>query len=131
MKLSWNPPKVTPQRAIYRWSASHSAIVHEGAVLPSGTVLPARRFTDYAVANTPVAQMVADAVRSGQSIDVAFRLAAHGLNAAFTDAIVSPIWDWPRLTVRSDGSIASSPRDAVDEAELRDSQSMIFEVSYG
>lgn len=128
MKLDWHPPTVKPQAAHYRWGAAHSAIVHEGAVLSNGTVLPPRRFTDHAIAKTPIAATIAVRVQQGQSIDLAFRAAANQLNQAFTDAIESEIWEWPRSTDRRNGETVSSPRDIVDRGELRDSQSMHFEV---
>ena len=34
---------------LWRWTADHALIVHEGATLRSGTVLPARRWTGRAV----------------------------------------------------------------------------------
>lgn len=38
------------------------------------------------------------------------------------DNITNPIWTYPRDTLRSDGSIAGSPRDIVDTGELAGSQ---------
>jgi hypothetical protein len=131
MKLNWTPPQIKAQKAVYRWSALHAVYVHEGAVMKNGTVLPARRWTDFAVAQTPVAQIMTDRCRAGQSVDFAFREMATDLDQAFTTAIESPIWDWPRTTQRSNGETVGSPRNIVDEGTLRDSQSLRFEVNYG
>jgi hypothetical protein len=37
------------------------------------------------------------------------------------EQLESEKWDWPRQTVRSDGSVADSPRDIIDTGALRDS----------
>lgn len=131
MKLNWNPPKVSRQRAVYRWSAPHAVYVHEGAVLNNGTVLPARRWTDYAIANTPIPQVFASEYQISGSLDGAFRLLANRLDDAFRLAIESPIWDWPRSTKRSNGETVFTPRDIVDQGTLRDSQSFRLEVNLG
>ena len=44
------------------------------------------------------------------------------MNDAVFDAIESPIWDWPRITERANGTTVFSPRDVVDTGYLRDSQ---------
>jgi hypothetical protein len=131
MKLNWNPPKIATQKVIYSWAAIHAIYVHEGAVMQNGTVLPARRWTDFAMGQLNIQQIMCDRFAVTQSVDLAFRDMAAILNQAFTDAIESPIWNWPRTTIRRSGEIVISPRDAVDMATLRDSQSFRFEVSYG
>jgi hypothetical protein len=130
MKLNWNPPKIAPQKATYKWSA-HALIVHEGAVLDNGTVLPSRRWTDHAIAQTPIAQTMAAHHNTSGSIDLAFQATAETLNREFRSAIESPIWSWPRTTKRSNGDVVGSPRDAVDTEELINSQSMRVEVIHG
>ena len=45
------------------------------------------------------------------------------LAATFRKQFETPKWDWPRETVRSNGSVVDSPRDIVDTGELRDSYS--------
>lgn len=54
-------------------------------------------------------------------INKAFDVVVEVQAEAFQDAIASDIWEWPRDTVRSDGSVVGSPRDAVDTGELYDS----------
>jgi hypothetical protein len=129
--LNWNPPKIAAQKAAYKWSAPHALIVHEGAVMANGTVLPARRWTDFAIAQNPVAQTMVNHHRSSDSIDLAFRATAETLNSEFRSAIETPIWNWPRTTKRSNGDVVGSPRDAVDTGELINAQSMRIEVTHG
>lgn len=44
------------------------------------------------------------------------------LAARFQDAIRKPAYQWPRLTVRSNGQVAGSPRTIVDSGLLAQSQ---------
>jgi hypothetical protein len=129
MRLNWNPPKVARQRVIYAWSAAHAVHAHEGAIFDNGTVMPPRRWTDFAIANTPIQQIMREQFVITGSIDLAFREMATILNQQFRAAIESPIWDWPRVTQRQSGEIATSPRNTVDLGTLRDSQSMRWEVT--
>lgn len=45
------------------------------------------------------------------------------LNSAFQAAIGSKAWDWPRVTIRSNGQEVGSPRNIVDRGTLRASNS--------
>jgi len=44
------------------------------------------------------------------------------LNDALRKSLSSGSWDWPRETIRSNGSIAGTSRNIVDTGALRDSQ---------
>lgn len=50
-------------RVRYSWSAPHSSIVHEGAVLRNGTRVPPRRFTRVAAREANLPQRFADCFR--------------------------------------------------------------------
>lgn len=54
-------------------------------------------------------------------INQAFDVAVEVQGDAFQDAIASPIWDYPRQTLRRNGEVVDSPRDRVDEGDLIDS----------
>jgi hypothetical protein len=43
------------------------------------------------------------------------------LSAAFQQSFTAVAWNWPRQTVRSNGSIVGSPRNTIDTALLRQS----------
>jgi hypothetical protein len=45
------------------------------------------------------------------------------LSAAFQQSFTAVAWNWPRQTVRSNGSIVGSPRNLIDTANLRQSHS--------
>jgi hypothetical protein len=56
-------------------------------------------------------------------------IAQHSLKAtveaadtAMIQAIESPIYKWPRKTIRQKGGVVGSPRDIVDTGSLRDNQ---------
>lgn len=115
-KLTWNPPIVPERTATYHWAEPHAAIVHEHPITP-------RRWTDHAIAELQPAERLAEHYQQTGSVVSAFEAMAHDLNQGFRDAIESPIWDWPRATIRSDGSVVTSPRDILDTGALRDSQS--------
>jgi len=50
---------------------------------------------------------------------------ALGLDTAFADKLSSREYDWPGQTVRSDGSVVSSPRDIIDTGALDSSQQLL------
>jgi len=67
--------------------------------------------------------------QAGEAAEAAARIVFPELNSAFQDAIGSPVWQWPRETVRgatyrSDGTrtpgkVVGSPRNIVDLGTLR------------
>ena len=75
--------------------------------------------------------------KSQRAAEAAARIVFPELNSAFQDAIGSPVWQWPRETVRgstyrSDGTrtpgkVVGSPRNIVDLGTLRASNS--FRIS--
>jgi hypothetical protein len=57
-------------------------------------------------------------------IELAWADTCDAIDDANRDAIQSPRYEWPRQTIRSDGSVVGSPRDIVDTAHLLESQSV-------
>jgi hypothetical protein len=76
-------------------------------------------------------------VRTGQAAQTAARVVFPELFSAFGDAIGSPVWSWPRVTIRQGslrrdgtrtaGFAVGSPRNIVDRGLLRQSGS--FQVT--
>ncbi|MFB2768580.1 hypothetical protein ACE1AT_04715 [Pelatocladus sp. BLCC-F211] len=62
-----------------------------------------------------------DISKINNAINQAFDVAVEAQGEAFQNAIASEIWEWSRQTVRKNGDIVESPRDAVDQEELIDS----------
>ena len=62
---SQNMVKLSRFRVRYSWSAPHAVIVHEGAVLRSGSRIPARRFTRVAAQEANLPQRFADCFNKG------------------------------------------------------------------
>ena len=67
--------------------------------------------------------------KSQRAAEAATRIVIPELNSAFQDAIGSPVWQWPRKTVRGStyrrdgtrtkGKVVESPRNIVDLGTLR------------
>lgn len=65
--------------------------------------------------------------RANKARDTASKLVFAELNSAFQAAIGSKAWEWPRVTIRSNGQETGSPRNIVDRGTLRASNS--FSIS--
>lgn len=63
---------------------------------------------------------------AAQAAEKAAKAAFSELFGEMQDAIGQKVWSWPRQTVRSNGSIAGSPRTAVDTGLLRASGVALF-----
>lgn len=61
--------------------------------------------------------------RTAQAAETAARIVFPELNSAFQAALGSKAWDWPRVTIRSNGQEVGSPRNIVDNGTLRASNS--------
>jgi hypothetical protein len=124
VKQNWNnlglPRK---QTATFIWSADYAAHVHEGSVTQSGTELPARPWVDVTVEEFDFAEELQEAVKESSNFRSAFDLFSDRFGHECQQNLEDERWDWPRLTIRSDGSVATSPRDIVDTGNLRDSYS--------
>ena len=126
--LRWNPPVLTSHTARYEWGVPYAAAQHEGATLRNGGTIPPRPWTEYPLENgLRLDQDLAGNYRRSQNLSTAFKATATAYNRAMQEAIASPVWNWPRRTVRSDGSIAGSPRSIVDTGDLLNSQKLSFE----
>ena len=126
--LRWNPPTLTSHTARYEWGVPYAAAQHEGATLRNGGTIPPRPWTEYPLENgLRLDQDLAGNYRRSQNLDAAFKDTAITYNRAMQEAIASPVWNWPRRTLRRSGEIAGSPRNVVDQGDLLDSQKLSFE----
>ena len=69
--------------------------------------------------------------RSRKAAESAAKLVFPELNSAFQDALGSKVWSWPRATVRSNGQEVGSPRNIVDTADLKQSNSFTISGTLG
>lgn len=63
-----------------------------------------------------------DTQKLDKAIQQAFDKTVEIQSEYFDQAITGDNWEWPRATIRSDGSIAGSPRDIVDTGTLLNSK---------
>lgn len=123
MKFTWNTPEVPRRTATYRWTAPYAANVHEGGTERSdGSVMPARPWTQAAIEETDLEEAFAENYERSGDIVEAFDDTAYYLAGRFEAMIRDERWEWDRVTKRSDGSVAGSPRTIVDTETLVNSQ---------
>ena len=120
--VNWNKINIPrKQTATLTWSADHAAIVHEGAALQNGTELPARPWVDETVQQFNAPESYAESFQQSEDFAQAFTEMAESFGETAQEIIETQMWEWPRKTVRQNGSVVGSPRDIVDTGELRDS----------
>ena len=123
-KLIWNDCTVEPQSALFGWADEKALEVHEGGFRGDESMMPARRWTDEGLANCdPMKEFVN---HFDGSPEKAFQAMADELSDAFQEAFDAPVYDWDRITLRSNGELVGTPRDIVDTGELRNSQYLIL-----
>lgn len=66
--------------------------------------------------------IIIDLIKVNKAIATAFDNTVDYQSAVFADQFVQDKWNWPRLTKRSNGSIAGTVRDIIDTGALADSQ---------
>ncbi|MBD1996009.1 hypothetical protein H6G00_05180 [Leptolyngbya sp. FACHB-541] len=135
MKLTWNAPKIEPDKAIFTWTAEHAEAVHNGETDLAGVEKPARPWTEVTVAETDMEALFVDnfdvsQMTSGENlpenIKQAFRDTAEDLGDAFKDTIVNHDWGLPS-TGQKLHKDAPTWVTIDDSGELRESQSLEFE----
>ncbi|MFM5926427.1 MAG: hypothetical protein ACKO9U_07425 [Dolichospermum sp.] len=123
--INWNKiPIPRKQTATFKWSSEHAAIVHEGVTLRNGTELPARPWVDETVQQFNTTEAYAQNFQESEDFAQAFTEMAEGFGAKAQEIIETQMWQWPRETVRRNGTVVGSPRDIIDTGELRDSYTM-------
>lgn len=124
MRLNLRKPKIKPTKVVHGYTAPYAPDVHNGAMYRDGEALDARPWVWHVIDNTDFAKMVSDRAKSEPSISEAFIEANRDLGDLFDESIRSPIWEWPRVTVRKSGEVVGSPRNIVDEGTLANSYAM-------
>lgn len=119
MRLIWQPPKINSMMAHHESGAEHSAFVVTGGYRSDGSIIPGRDFFQAAIAET-------NFEITGDNIQVGFVQIQEELHANIKEAIVSPTWEWNRVTYRENGDVVTSPRNIVDTGELLNSQEWKF-----
>lgn len=123
MVLRWNPPQPPRKKtAVHSNTANHALIVHNGAVLRGGTVLPPRPWMESAYVDNPsgfdAVDFFCNEFRNTQNLSRSFRGTAQEADRQMRLLIRGKLWSWPRSTVRTSGETVSSPRNIVDTGEL-------------
>ena len=116
--LSWNPPEIDSESARIISQPDHSFDVHYGQSRLDGSMMPARPFMSAAAAEFPAEEVFAVEYQQSGSIHEAFVGTAEALLEEVKGQITDAKWDWDGITVRSDGSVVTSPRDIVDTGDL-------------
>lgn len=125
VKANWNKLNIPrKQTATLKWSAKHAATRHEGATLRNGTELPAEPWIDETVQQFNATEVYAKSFQESEDFVQAFTEMATQFGEKSQEIIETPMWEWPRETVRQNGTVVGSPRDIVDMGELRDSYTM-------
>ena len=130
MKAIWNKNiNISPKTATYTWSANYAPIVHEGGTRKDGSDLPARPWVWRTVGlngqerRYDIVQDFNDKIRTANSFDELFEDIATELNSEFRKTIEAEIFAWDATTKRKNSFTVTTPRNIVDLANLRDSQS--------
>jgi hypothetical protein len=125
VKSKWNnlniPKKI---KAVYEWNAHYALTVHEGRTTNKGTVIPARPWTTVVSQEFDFKNQYIYNFNQTKNFKSSFIKVAEGFGGAMQESITSPIWQYPRITVRQNGSVVSSPRDIYDLGNLYESYSM-------
>lgn len=125
VKANWNKLNIPrKQTATFTWSTDYAASVHEGATLKSGVELPARPWVDETVQQFNATESYAESFQKSEDFAQAFTEMATQFGETAQEIIETEMWEWPRETVRRNGTVVGSPRDIVDTGKLRDSYTM-------
>ena len=124
-----NLPKF--QVATFKWDVDYAAKLHEGWTLKNGESAPARPWVwvtaDSFNFKKEFSRTILNSSKSkslGDAIKDSFVKLSSNFGGKMQDSIQSPIWNWPRHTLRKSGDLVGSPRDIVDLGGLINSYSL-------
>lgn len=112
--------------ATFTWPVVYSAVVHNGATLKNGTVIPPRPWTEVALQRFDVSEAFDRLMTQGLAPEMAFKQTALALGGEFQTVMTEEIFSWPRETVRPTGEVAGTTRNIVSRGLLRASQQLEF-----
>jgi hypothetical protein len=125
MQLDWDPPRPTLSKGQFEWAVDYAADVHEGRERRDGSDMPARPFAMAAVDESDPEELFRHLfIENNLDFDAAFIAFLDWYNEAFEFYIEDDRWEWDRTTLRRNGQVVTSPRDAVDTGNLLRSQSL-------
>lgn len=123
-----NLPK--SQVATFMWDVDYATKLHEGWTLKSGESAPARPWVwvtaDSFNFKEEFLRTILNSSKSkslGEAIKDSFVKLSSNFGEEMQNSIQSPIWNWPRSTLRKSGDLVGSPRDIVDLGGLINSYS--------
>ena len=127
-----NLPK--SQVATFMWDVDYAAKLHEGWTLKNGESAPARpwvwltadSFNFKEEFSTILSSNFSKSKSLGKLIKDSFVKLSSNFGEEMQNSIQSPIWNWPRYTLRQSGDLVGSPRDIVDLGGLINSYSISF-----
>ena len=123
-----NLPKF--QVATFKWDVDYAAKLHEGWTLKNGESAPARPWVWVTADSFNFKEEFSTILNSskskslGEAIKDSFVKLSNGFGEEMQNSIQSPIWNWPRYTLRKSGDLVGSPRDIVDLGGLINSYSL-------
>ena len=123
-----NLPKF--QVATFKWDVDYAATLHEGWTLKNGESAPARPWVWVTADSFNFKEEFSTILNSskskslGEAIKDSFVKLSSNFGKEMQDSIQSPIWNWPRYTLRKSGDLVGSPRDIVDLGGLINSYSL-------
>lgn len=123
-----NLPKF--QVATFKWDVDYAAKLHEGWTLKNGESAPARPWVWVTADSFNFKEEFSTILNSskskslGEAIKDSFVKLSSNFGKEMQDSIQSPIWNWPRYTLRKSGDLVGSPRDIVDLGGLINSYSL-------
>lgn len=124
-----NLPK--SQVATFMWDVDYATKLHEGWTLKGGESAPARPWVwvtaDSFNFKEEFLRTILNSSKSkslGELIKDSFVKLSSNFGKEMQDSIQSPIWNWPRSTLRKSGDLVGSPRDIVDLGGLINSYSL-------
>ena len=124
-----NLPK--SQVATFMWDIDYATKLHEGWTFKSGESAPARpwvwltadSFNFKEEFSTILSSNFSKSKSLGELIKDSFVKLSSNFGEEMQNSIQSPIWNWPRYTLRKSGDLVGSPRDIVDLGGLINSYS--------
>ena len=126
----------TRQVTTFKWDADYATKLHEGWTLKSGESAPARPWVWVTADSFNFKEEFLRTILSsksknlslGEAVKSSFVKLSNSFGGEMQNSIQSPIWNWPRTTLRKSGDLVGSPRDIVDLGGLINSYSISFSV---
>lgn len=123
--ISLNIPKNL--KAIHSWNVPYASSVHEGSTTVDGFEKPARPWVDVSIDEYNFLSKYSDSFSQSFNFKQAFFHMSQGFGELCQSNIDSVRWEWPRTTIRKNGSVVTSPRDIVDTGALKNSYQVQYE----